>query len=298
MHIRLGLARGTLNSAARLLRESATAFSEDRARRLSAGLAYYAVFALVPALLASAFIAAAIVGKDASEGTISDAVAGAFGREFALQVEDAIDSAWQTANASGFTILSLIAVTYTASVLFVAWRDTLEVIWDVPYASGVRTTILKRIYGMVIPIVVGLMLAALIIAQTVLTLLSELSRFGLVDVTLQLAGTAIPAVAAVAALAALYRYSTRAAIPRWSHVLRGAAVAWVGLSVLSWGFGIYLRVVGATGVAGAASSVFVGLAVLYYGAQALLFGAEVVQCSADADPDHSWPSGDESAEVA
>ncbi|MDH4277656.1 MAG: YihY/virulence factor BrkB family protein [Acidimicrobiia bacterium] len=284
--------RGSLTHAVDLLRDSATAFSEDRARRLSAGLAYYAIFALVPALMTSVFIAAIFVGKEAAGGTLSDGIQGVLGRDFAVQLEDAIASAWDSTNTSGFAVLSLLVVAYTASVLFVAWRDTLEVIWDVPYTFGVRTTIMKRVHGMLIPVLVGIVLAAIIVVQTVVALLSELSRFGLIDATLRVAGTALPAVVAVITLACLYRYSTRAAKPPWSHVLRGAAVAWVGLAVLSWGFGIYLRVIGTTSFAGAASSIVVGLVLLYYGAQILVFGAEVVRCSADDDPALAWRGGE------
>ncbi len=284
--------RGSLTDAVDLLRDSATAFSEDRARRLSAGLAYYAVFALVPALMTSVFIAAIFVGKEAAGGTFSEGIEGALGRDLAVQLEDAIASAWESTNTSGFAVLSLLVVAYTASVLFMAWRDTLEVIWDVPYTFGVRITIMKRIYGMLIPVLVGIVLAAIVVVQTVVALLSELSRFGLIDATLRVAGTAIPAVVAVLALAGLYRYSTRAAKPPWSHVLRGAAVAWVGLAVLSWGFGIYVRFIGTTSFAGAASSIVVGLVLLYYGAQILVFGAEVVRCSADGDPAFTWPGTD------
>lgn len=280
-------------NAVTLFRESAVAFSEDRARRLSAGLAYYAVFALAPALMTSVFVAATLVGRDAAEGTFSEGIEAALGRDLAGQLENAIASTWESTNASRFALIGLLLVAYTASVLFVAWRDTLEVIWDVPYRSSMKTTILKRIYGMLIPVLMGIVLAAVVVAQTVVALLSEILRFELLDVTLQVAGTAIPSVVAVIGLACLYRYSTRATRPPWSHVLRGAVVAWVGLAVLSWGFGIYLRVIGTTSFAGAASSIVVGLVLLYYGAQVLLFGAEMVRCSADREPARSWPTDDQ-----
>jgi membrane protein len=281
--------RRPLSDTAELLRESLDAFTEDRARRLSAGLAYYAVFALVPALMTSVFVAAILVGSDAARGTFSERIEEAVGRDLSIQLEDAIASAWDSANASQFALLSLLVAAYTGSVLFVAWRDTLELIWDVPFTSGVKTTILKRLYGMLIPVVVGIMLAALVVIQTVVGLLSELSRFVLLDATLRVAGTVVPAIVGVAMLAALYRYSARATRPPWRHVIRGAFVGWIGMAVLSWGFAVYLRVIGTTSFAGAASSIVVGLVLLYYGAQILLFGAEVVRCSADRGSAPSWP---------
>jgi len=159
----------------------------------------------------------------------------------------------------------------------------------VPFATGVRTTILKRVYGMLIPVVMGIILAAIVVFQAVVGLFSELSRFVLIDATLRVAGSLIPAVLAVAALSCLYRYTTRATRPPWRHVVPGALVSWIGLAVLSWGYGIYLKVIGTTSFAGAASSVVVGLVLLYYGAQILLFGGEVVRCSTERNPSLSWP---------
>jgi membrane protein len=239
--------------------------------------------------MTSVFIAASLVGAEAAQGTFSDGIEEAVGQDLAIQLEDAIASAWDSTNASQFALFSLLVAAYTGSILFVAWRDTLELIWEVPYTSGMKTTILKRVYGMLIPVAVGIMLAALVVFQTFVGLISELSRFALIDATLRMAGTVLPAVVAVVTLACLYRYSTRATRPLWRHVVRGAMVAWIGLAVLSWGFGIYLRVIGTTSFAGAASSIVVGLVLLYYGAQILLFGAEVVRCSADRDPAISWP---------
>lgn len=285
-------AREALAALVDLLRRSAAAFTEARARRLSAGLAYYAVFALIPAIATSVAIAAVLVGREAAEGTISNSLTDALGRSLALDVEEAIAAAWESANTSQFTLLSLLVVTYTASLLFVAWRDTLELIWDVPYVFDVRTSIVGRIVAMLVPVLVGFILAGTIVAQTVVALVTEFSRFGLIDVTLQVAGTVMPSVVAVATLAALYRYSTRAAKPPWAQVLRGAGVAWIGLALLTWGFGVYLRVVGTTSLAGAASSVYVGLILLYYGAQVMLFGANVVRCSAEAKGAAPWGSSD------
>lgn len=278
------------STVAGLLTDSLERFTADRARRLSAALAYYAVFALVPALMTSVFIAASLVGREAATGTFSEGIEGIVGRDLAVQIEDAVASAWDSAVTSQFALFSLLLAAYTGSILFVAWRDSLELIWGVPYDSDVKTTILKRIYGMLIPVAVGILLAALVVFQTVVALLSELSRFVLIDATLRVAGTVLPAAFAVAALSCLYRYSTRVTRPAWRHVIPAALVGWFGLAVLSWGYGIYLRFIGTTSFAGAAGSIVVGLVLLYYGAQVLLFGAEVVRCSADRDSRFSWPA--------
>jgi uncharacterized BrkB/YihY/UPF0761 family membrane protein len=42
------------------------------------------------------------------------------------------------------------------------------------------------------------------------------------------------------------------------------------------GYGLYVRFVGSNSVAGAATAIVVGLVFVYYTAQILLFGAEVI----------------------
>ena len=59
-----------------VLREAGTLFFEDRAKRLSAGLAYYALFALVPTLLLSVGVAAAFVGREAASGELATQMSG------------------------------------------------------------------------------------------------------------------------------------------------------------------------------------------------------------------------------
>ncbi|MDH3682237.1 MAG: YihY/virulence factor BrkB family protein [Acidimicrobiia bacterium] len=259
-----------------VLRDARGAFQADRAKRLSAGLAYYSVFALVPTIFLALAIAGTIVGQEATEGRLVDRLDDVLGIAAAKEIEDAVAGLRENIDTSGFVLISIGGVLYSASALFVAWRDTLEVIWDVPYDSNLTTSLQNRAFGALMPIAAGVVLATIIVSEQVLAFVERQLSPALLDALVRVAGTMLSTLVAVAALGLLYRHTPRTHNPRWSEVWPGTVVASSALAMLSWGYGLYLRFVGSNSVAGAASAIVVGLVFIYYVAQILLFGAEII----------------------
>ena len=61
----------------------------------------------------------------------------------------------------------------------------------------------------------------------------------------------------------------------------GAIPAALALAVLAWGYGLYVRFFGGSSAAGAAGTLILGLAFIYYSAQLLLYGGEIISASAE-----------------
>ena len=273
--------KALVRSSGGVLGEAARAFQADRCRRLGAGLAYYALFALVPTLLLTAMIAATLVGRDAVEGELANQLDEFVGPESAAAIQDAIASLWQNTDTSSFALVSILVVVYSASILFVAWRDALEIVWNVPYEADLLISLRSRAFGAFVPITAGLLLAAVLILEIVVGFVEELVDSVVLDTTLQAAGSLLPGAAAFLALGLLYRFSARARRPDWRDVWPAAVVSTVLFAIASWGFGVYMNVVGSTSVSGAASSVVVALVLVYYGGQIVLFGAEIINVLAE-----------------
>ena len=267
-----------------MLREAATLFFEDRAKRLSAGLAYYAVFALVPTLLLSVGVAGAFVGREAATGELAEQMSDVLGADAAEQLESAIASLWTSTNRSSFALFGVLAVVYSSSVLFAAWRDMVESVWGVPYESGLQRTLRSRAFAMLAPIGAGLLLAAMMLLQAFLTFVQGLVGSALLDITLRSASALLQTIVGVIALGVLFRLSARDMRPAWRDIWPAVVMVVLILDVGYWGYGLYLRFVGSSSVTGAASSAFLGLLVVYYTAQVLLFGAEVIQMLTRRDP--------------
>jgi len=260
-----------------VLRDATSEFLRDRAKRLGAGLAYYTLFALIPSLFFSVAIAAAFVGREAAAGGLQEQLSNVFGPDAARQVESAIATMWESSDRSNFAVISLGVILYSASVLFVAWRDSVELIWDIPYETGLQRTLRTRAFAILVPIVAGLLLAATMILQGLLAFVEGILDSQLIDAALRTAGAASQVALSMAALGALYRYSARARRPGWREILPASVFVVVILAIGFWAYGVYLRFFGVSSVTGAAGSVVLGLVVVYYSAQTLLFGAEIIK---------------------
>jgi membrane protein len=271
---------GTIGSVIDLLRLARRAFMRHRARRLGAGLAYYSLFALVPTLFLALAGVAAVFGEEATDGRLVDRLDDVVGPEVAEQIDAAVGAVWENSNTSGFAIVTAAVVVYSASILFVAWRDTLEAIWELPYRTGLKTSVRRRIFGAMGPIAAGVLLATVVIIEILTALAADFITSPVLDALIRTMQTISPTVLSGFALALVYRVSTRLR-PRWKDIWPGTLLATLALSVLALGYGLYVRHYGSSSVAGVAGTVVLGLAFIYYSAQILLFGAEVVSACAD-----------------
>lgn len=269
--------RAFATTSADVFRAALREFAADRCRRLGAGLAYYALFALIPTLLLTAVIAASLVGQEAVEGELADQLDDFVGSDGAAAIQDAIAGLWENTDTSSFAVVSVLVLVYSSSILFVAWRDTLEIVWDVPYEADLFISLRSRAFGALVPITAGLVLAAILMLEVAIGFIGELVDSAVLDTTLQAAGSILPTAVAFLGLGLLYRHSARSRHPGWHDVWPGTIVASILLAFASWAFGVYMNVVGSTSVTGAASSVLVGLVLVYYMAQIVLFGAEIIK---------------------
>jgi membrane protein len=222
-------------------------------------------------------VAGAFVGKEAAAGGLADQMSDFLGASAAAQLESAIASLWTSTNRSSFALFGTLTVVYSASVLFAAWRDTVESLWDVPYVSGLQRSLRSRAFAVLVPIGAGVLLAAMMVLQGFLTFVEGLVGSALLDVTLRSASALLQTVVSAIALGVLFRHSARDLRPLWRDVLPAVVMVVLVLDVGFWGYGLYLRFVGSSSVTGAASSAVLGLLVVYYTAQVLLFGAELIQ---------------------
>src|SRR6478672_11778118 len=88
--------RGQLVSAKdifNLLKETFKEWSDDKAARLGAALAYYTIFSIGPLILLSVAIAGAVFGQQAAEGQIMGAIQGVTGAAGAQVIQDALKNA-------------------------------------------------------------------------------------------------------------------------------------------------------------------------------------------------------------
>ncbi|MBT5553165.1 MAG: YihY/virulence factor BrkB family protein, partial [Ilumatobacter sp.] len=183
---------------------------------------------------------------------------------------------------------------FASSLVFLALVDAINTIWNVPVRSGLRNSVRRRLISFLMVLVTG---AALIAALALSTVTGVIERF--VPGSIEIAGTAsallgwvVSASSLAIALALLFRYvgPVRAPwIPAASSALATAFLMVVGAQAISW----YLTRFGGSSLGGAFGALLAMLSWVYYEAQILLGGVQLVKTLTTrrgllptADPNH------------
>lgn len=257
-----------------LVRQTYDAWRADRVMRLGAGLAYYALFALVPllaiviALASLAFsqadVQAALVAPLADALDVDrEALADALGS----MVEDSTPS-------SGLGVIGAGSLLLAATLLFVAMQDAFDVIWHVPVEVGIEYTLRRRATALLVIVVMAVLVMALFVLQSAIGLLEAVlptDRFVLSALTETLTGAGSWALGA-ATVALVFRILPRTDVS-WRAAIIGGAITTTVLALGSSLFGFYLRNFGVRSAEGAAAGVLVLLLWFYAMSQIVLAGA-------------------------
>jgi membrane protein len=274
-----------------VLFETGEEFLEDRALRLGAGLAYYGVVTMAPLLVLLVGLAGLVVGEQAQTGQLGQSLTNALGTDVAQFIQDAVVSLNSTGSFASLTLFSLVALIFTASVLFVAWKDALNMIWHVEYRGGVRETVQKRLFAFAVVGGLGVLLVAVIVAEMVLAMIDGfLSSDAVIDTALRVAGSVVPLILGALLLGMIFRFGPDVEVP-WRAIWPGTLLTTVLLLVVAWGYGVYIDTFANTSAAGVASSAMLLIVLVYFVAQIFMFGAEFIKVLARRrDPDLVAPS--------
>lgn len=258
------------------LLEAGGRFMEDRTLRLGAGQAYYGLITLVPLLVLLVGVLGLVLGEEAVNGQLVDSLDQWLSPDIAMLLQDTIASLDVTGSFTNLTIFSALALIFTASILFVAWKDALDVIWGVDYHPGVRTTLLRRLFGIAAVGALAAMLILTLVIEAVLAMLSGLfSDEPVMDTAVRFTTSSLPLLLGALLLGTMYRYGTAHHVA-WRSVWPGTGLAMVMLLILMWGYGLYVDAAG-TSAAGVASSALLLIVLVYCCAQVLLYGAEFIK---------------------
>jgi membrane protein len=260
------------------------AWREDRTLRLGAGLAYYALFAVLPLIALTGALAEQLFGT----ADVQEYIAGML-NEFGVADSDSVSDAVADALSRDSTqtrlgLIGFATLLFAASVFFLALADAVNVIWNVPVGSGLWNTIRRRLVAFLMVLATGGVLLAGIAVTAVSGLAQKLLpvQIELLDtLTTSLAGVA-SWVALALALAMLFRFLPPVRVAWRVALLAGTATAVLlvlGTVVIGW----YLREFGGSSVAGAFGALLAALTWVYYEAQILLGGMQLVKVLSNAD---------------
>ena len=264
-----------------LLKEAASNWVDDGAMRLSSSLAYYAIFSLAPLLVILISMAGLIFGEEAARGELSHQIAVIAGAGAGEAIQAAVQSS-ATQKSAGVmaTVISTALLLFGASTVFAELKDALNSIWGVVVKPGrpFFTLVHDRFFSFSIVLAIGfLLLVSLVISILLAALGNYMSgRFELPSAVWQIWDFAISLVVVSGLFAMIFKLLPNVRL-RWRDVWLGAAATSLLFTIGKLVIGYYLATSTIASSFGAAGSVVIVLAWIYYSACILFFGAEITK---------------------
>lgn len=264
----------------KLLKEAFQEWQQDKVSRLAAALAYYTVFSITPLLVIAIAIAGAVFGEDAAKGEIVQQINGLVGDQGAKAIEVALANANQP-DISGFASLISVAILLLgASGVFAQLQDALNTIWNIQTKpdGGIWEFIRKRLLSFGMVLAIGFLLLVSLLVSAALSGLGKFEISILPGFTFiwQIINFAISFGFIALLFALIYKYLPDATI-KWDDVIVGSIITALLFTFGKFAIGLYLGRGSLGSAYGAAGSLVIFLAWVYYSAQILLFGAEFTQ---------------------
>ncbi|HKT60400.1 MAG TPA: YihY/virulence factor BrkB family protein [Gemmatimonadales bacterium] len=267
-----------------LLKSSVDGFMEDDCTTQAAALSYCTIFSLPPLLLLLLMILGALVDPQDIRGQLQTQISALMGPTAAEQIRTILTQLHGPGSGSALaTVLGIVGLLLGATGAFGQLQAALNRAWGVkpdPRQGGVRGFLLKRLFSFGMILSVAFLLLISLVVSTVLSAFgASLGRMlpdGVSTTLLQLLNVAFSLVVIAALFAAIFKVLPDAKV-RWRDVWVGAfatAVLFVGGKFL---IGFYIGRSNPGQAFGAAGSLAVLFAWVYYSAMIVLFGAEFTQ---------------------
>jgi membrane protein len=264
-----------------LLVRTALAFDQDDGPIMARSLAYYALFAVFPAILALIVVASAVLeSEEVQQGVL--ALVSQY-MPIAQEVVVAnIEQLLRTRETVG--LIALVGLVWSASGVFSAIFRSVNRAWGIPKS---RLVLSEKLYGLVAMLVFGSFFLLTLSIGPVVSLIrawqvpilgwqpaAPLAAQAGTDRLVSWLSALVPAVLSVGAFILMYRTMPRAPV-RWRDVWLGGLVAglvWeVGKQLFTWYVGNFA---GYNVIYGSVGTIIVFLLWSYLSAQIFLLGAE------------------------
>jgi membrane protein len=296
---RKALSRLTWPDVKSLLSYSFDQWCQHNAPRLGASLAFYSLLSLAPLLLVVVSIVGIAFGRPAAERDTIHQVQALVGPAAGKAVAAFLQGSRNTTHGIIATVIGLVTLLMSASAVLVELRDTLNTVWEVktPGARGfkmVSSFIKDRLFSFAIVLAIGFLLIVSLVITTWISALAALSASILPweAAIMHVVNSLVSFVVITGLFAAIYKIMPDVRI-EWRDVILGGAVTSLLFTIGKLILGIYLGRASYASTYGAAASIVVLIAWVYYSAQIFFLGAEFTKAFATryGSQPHVHPTG-------
>jgi membrane protein len=258
---------------ASLARRAVKGWIDDGAPTMGASLAFYTLFSLAPLLLVAIGLAGFVVGRAEALGALLAHVGSLVGDQAAMAVEDLLDSAGGLDDGLIAAVVGVAMLVFGATTVFAELRADLDRIWHhKPTRGGLMKMASARFFSFLLVAGIGVLLMASLAATTFLSAVGK-NVFGGSQAAIYAIEFLSSFLMVTLLFAMIYKIlpSTRLA---WGDVWIGAMVTsllfWVGKFLIA----LYIAHASVASSFGAAGTLVVLIAWVYYSSQIFFLGAE------------------------
>ena len=267
-----------------LLKQTASEWSEDKAPRLGAALAYYTALSISPLAILSLRIASTVFGDEAARGEIERQARHMVGDDGARAIQAMVESANQPGKGTVAAIVGIATLLFGASGVFGQLQDSLNTIWEVQPkpGRGIVGFLKDRVFSFTMVMGCAFLLLVSLAVTTILTAATNYASqwTGGLPFVAGALNTVVSLVVITLIFALLFKVVPDAEIS-WRDVWIGAALTAILFTIGKFALGQYLVRSSIASSYGVAGSLIVLLVWVYYTSQIVFFGAEFTQVYAN-----------------
>ena len=263
-----------------MFKETVSEWSNDKAPRLGASLAFYTLLSLAPLLVVIVAVAALVYGHEAARGQLVWQIQGLVGPDGARAIQGLVQGAYKPGTGVIATLLGCLTLGFGASSVVVELRDALNTIWHVPDRgntglSSIFRLVKERFYSFAMILAVGFLLLVSLVLNAWIAAMGKFfaSALPTSESLLHVATFLLSFLASTFLFAAIYKMLPDVRL-QWSDVAVGASVTSMLFTIGKQLIGLYLGKTSFGSTYGAAGSLVIVLVWVYYSAQLFFLGAE------------------------
>lgn len=260
-----------------IIKEAYQLFTDNKAMRMSAALAYYTIFSIAPMLIVIISLCDIFYGKEAIEGSIYGQIQGFVGKDAALQIEQVIRNATTSTDITWASVIGVASLIFAATGVFAEIQDSINQIWRLKAKpkKGWLKLIINRVLSFSMVISLGFILLVSLIVNSVLDIIGAQLLKLLPQVAIYVAYSInlfITFITISLLFAIIFKVLPDARI-KWKDVIVGAVTTAVLFMLGKFAIGFYLGRSHVSSSYGAAGSMIIILLWVYYSSAILYFGA-------------------------
>lgn len=251
---------------------------DDNVLRLSAALSFYTLFSLAPLLTIAVTVAGLVVDENVVQNEVLGQLKDLIGAPGADAIADMLASASQPVQGTIPTAVSLITLVVVSMGMFSELQEAFNLIWRMTPKKNAALwgAIKSRILPFMLVLGTGLLLLMSLILSTFLTALSKfiLQTVPGPQMILIFVDVAVSLPVITLLFALMFKVLPDGYIA-WMDVWLGAVASGTLFLIGKWVIGLYLGSTAMASMYGAASSLMIILAWVYYSALIFFWGAEL-----------------------